>query len=215
MRVSRGGIMSGRRRSNAVSDQGPFLSVSGSPLFQTGKFDKALNPNGGYLYTGEAVGGGLTSFTIETWINYTGASNVTAVAFEATGALATNRVTMGVTNGKGWFFLGTLNYNYDTLALAPGWHHLCVMLNAGRLRWYVDGVQRSTVNGAGIQLNWTQFRIGQSVTAAQPFVGLIDEFRLSLGQRYAFDGTAFTPPTAKFAIDPNTVMLYHLDAPPE
>jgi hypothetical protein len=95
------------------------------------------------------------------------------------------------------------------------WHHYALVregTGANLLKFYIDGVLsgtgtdptsygtwRTTIGGLNYITNSTGSQSG-------PF--LIDEFRLSNTARYT---AAFTPPTAAFTNDANTLELYHFD----
>jgi hypothetical protein len=91
------------------------------------------------------------------------------------------------------------------------WHHIAVTRDASNAtRIFIDGVLRGTMTGTAAPTSSTgAFTIGEAGDAlAEYFPGLVDEVRISNVVRYT---ATFTPSTAPFATDGNTVALYHLN----
>jgi len=88
------------------------------------------------------------------------------------------------------------------------WTHLAVTLDGGELRVHQDGKRLASTAIAlptdGTQLN---FAIGAGPGGGWPFVGIVDEVRISDTARYLDD---FDPPR-RFEPDKNTLALYHFD----
>ncbi len=107
------------------------------------------------------------------------------------------------------------------------WHHVAVTRSAsGTLRLWVDGVADGTAAGPSGNISYRDGRstsypndpflvIGAEKHDAGPaypsFSGWIDEVRLSSVVRYT---APFTPPTAPFVADGDTVALYHFEEGP-
>ncbi|MCX8020650.1 MAG: LamG domain-containing protein [Chitinophagaceae bacterium] len=106
------------------------------------------------------------------------------------------------------------------------WHHIAITRNTstGQIRLYVDGNQDASGTGPTGNVN---YRIGRSTSYpnSDPFIvlgaekhdagaaypsynGLMDELRISNVIRYTSN---FTPPTAPFTTDANTMGLYHFN----
>ncbi len=105
------------------------------------------------------------------------------------------------------------------------WHHIAAVRNlTGEMRVFVDGRLDATGTGPAGDIRYRDGRttsypndpylvIGAEKNdlnnALYPsFSGWLDEIRLSSSVRYTSD---FTRPAGRFATDPNTVALYHLD----
>jgi len=92
------------------------------------------------------------------------------------------------------------------------WYHVAITRDsANAIRIFINGVLRGTATGtaAPSSTGFGPFNIGEAGEAADEyFPGFLDEIRVSSVARYTGN---FTPQTARFATDANTVALYHLD----
>ncbi|MFO0905522.1 MAG: protein kinase [Pirellulales bacterium] len=88
------------------------------------------------------------------------------------------------------------------------WMHLAAVFNGKELRFYANGELRGT-RSLELPADNTSldFAIGAFDKGDWPFVGLIDEVRISSIARYEGD---FVPPR-RFEPDENTLALYHFD----
>ena len=107
---------------------------------------------------------------------------------------------------------GFSNINWPTL---NAWHHYALVregTGTNQTKLYFDGVLAATGTDAcgnnGWYLTIGGLNFATDPTGAQGIGALIDEFRISSIARYT---AAFTPPTAAFTNDANTVALYHFD----
>lgn len=107
------------------------------------------------------------------------------------------------------------------------WHHVAVTRDgsSGALALFVDGQLDASGSGPTGNASYNDGRpgstndpflvIGAEKHDAGPsfpsYSGFVDEVRLSDVVRYTVN---FTPPTAEFATDPDTVALYHLEEGP-
>ncbi|MCS6842741.1 MAG: PQQ-binding-like beta-propeller repeat protein [Caldilineales bacterium] len=139
-------------------------------------------------------------------------------------SLGSGRIAFGVNNGTSG------NTVCSSGVVADGqWHHVALtrVRNTGQLRVFVDGVLSGQVTGPTGDIS---YRDGRSTSwpndpflvigaekhdydrnAYPSFNGLLDEVRFSNVVRYTAN---FTPPTAPFTPDANTVALYHFDEGP-
>jgi len=108
--------------------------------------------------------------------------------------------------------------------LDGSWHHVALtrQLGSGAMKIFVDGAQdaaQTDPNASGDvsynpahsnpDVDDQELVLGARKHDAGPaFNGFIDELRLSNVLRYT---ATFTPPTAEFAVDINTMALYHFD----
>jgi hypothetical protein len=87
------------------------------------------------------------------------------------------------------------------------WYHIAFVKNSGNYKIFLDGVIRANTNYDAQLVSQAGNYVGGS-----PVYGstnwFIDEYRISNTARYT---AAFTPPTAPFQNDDNTVLLIHAD----
>lgn len=104
---------------------------------------------------------------------------------------------------------------------ANQWYHIALVRSSGTVALFVDGTQVGSKTGFTDTVDWgtpsdglDEFTgIGVNVNNNNPtwhHNGYFDEIRFSSSARYT-PGTNFTPPTAAFTNDSDTVMLLHCD----
>ena len=90
------------------------------------------------------------------------------------------------------------------------WYHIAIVRNGGKISAYINGVLVGSVDKATTyEFSMLPTMIGHSLdtnTDLSGFAGYIDEFRISKVARWTAD---FTPPTAAYGYDANTVVLLH------
>lgn len=158
---------------------------------------------------------GTGPWTIEFWGYFTGNSAQSAAVF-----------TVGNTSSSDYNFrVGYINsyriaffYSY-LVGPSAGinnnqWQHIAIVSTTGSdITIYVNGLIGATATMGG-PLNWasftgsTKFTFADNAASNNPMLGYIDEFRLSKVARYP---TSFTPPTAPFTNDVNTLCLMHFN----
>jgi lysophospholipase L1-like esterase len=179
--------------------------ATGTPLYATGKFGNAYNPNAGKLTPAGAMTASVG--TIEAWVQPNGTGKVrVAVGTDGTGSVqwighsATGTAQAGI---------GSLTITTSVVINDSQWHHLALTLDGTTAKLWVDGVLAGSVAvTTGVTLiNGTA--IGAfGANTNYPWSGLIDELRVSSIVRYT---DTFTPPAAEFTTDANTLGLFHLD----
>jgi hypothetical protein len=165
-------------------------------------------------------------FTIEAWINpgpTAGSADMTIVSHGDsdssrgwTFVVRGGRIVIVVYGSN--FFGGASCSAGDSgpmYVAANKWAHVAATLAGGRLRVYYDGLLRDTKDLGGDfdrdQLKG-DLRMGRpSSSSASPYLGQLDNVRLSNGARYT--GTTALTPTAPFAVDAMTVALWRFDEP--
>lgn len=183
------------------------LTATGTPVFASGQFGNAYNPNGGRYSTADAVASS-TSYTVEAWVNNTGGTGTVKYAFAAGTSTTIVQLAIAAT-GKPRLTSGTLVYDTYGTALGTGWHHLAVSKSGSTVRFFIDGVSASSASGSGASMNWPSgFSIGAATSGASNWTGQIDEVRVSNNARYT---ATFTPSTSPFTVDANTIALYHFE----
>jgi len=168
------------------------------------------------------IGANSAPFCVECWVQF---STVAFCEF----------VSQWGTSNFGWKFgySGTnIVFNYSltgtttggTVAIAwtpkPGfWYHVAANRIAGNtLSIYVNGVNvvGAVVSGATFFNSTANLIIGNLAASNSPVNGWVDEVRISNVDRYGAVAS-FTPPTAPFTSDANTLLLAHFGddvAPP-
>ena len=111
----------------------------------------------------------------------------------------TSANVMSAEVSDGSTFITVTGTTQFTDALNVGWHHLALVRSGNVLRLFIDGAQEGgDVSFSGALPDSAElFCIGtRSVGAINPWIGWIDEFRLSVGiARWTED---FTPPTQAY-----------------
>lgn len=169
---------------------------------------------GDYLDCNEPIIPADSDFTIECWVrtpstpisdNYFVISQFSASG-EGRNGLSFNQ-SLGkfryVANGSNQVLLdSTTSYAANT------WYHLAVVRNGDDYTLYVDGTSEATDN-SGMSLDQTvNCFIGNRNGTDDYHNGHIDEVRISNTARYTSN---FTPQTAPFVNDSNTLLLLHMD----
>ena len=99
----------------------------------------------------------------------------------------------------------------DTL-VANTWYHIAFVLDGRKATIYRDGVEKGTVQMNGTPrypnraFNWGRY--SRQSASNSYFSGVMDEGRISSAARYRGN---FTPPTAPFKDDKDTLLLMHMD----
>jgi hypothetical protein len=157
---------------------------------------------------------GTGNFTIEMWFR--------RISGGAIDIIVGNRGT-GFVSGNFAFYTYSSSIEFDyrndlianntlTTSISNNiWYHFAIVRNGTSLTLYKDGAvgqaktigSTETFGSSSIDLS-----IGCNTVGTFPLNGYIDELRISNTARYT---TTFTPSTAPFVNDPNTVLLIHAD----
>lgn len=165
----------------------------------------------------------LTAFTIEAWVKRN-ADNQTYQAFisdanrQYSQAMSTlfvdggNQACSGASDQFAYFEKATNDTQCSGVTATVGtWYHVAITRESnGTRRIFINGALRNTKNNTAIPTDsngaFTLGRAGDS--PLEYFAGNLGEVRVSTVARYT---TNFTPPTAPFASDVSTILLYHLN----
>jgi hypothetical protein len=147
--------------------------------------------------------------TYEAWV-YNTSSSQTGVVFGKDNAVANSaHLTYASGNWNVYFDSSTLAINVASGMALNTWYHVALVRYQGTWYLYQNGVLLAQYATSGTFGNNTYpFIVGNWGGANAPWQGYIDEVRVSNIARYT---AAFTPPTAAFVPDANTMALYHFD----
>jgi hypothetical protein len=210
----------GTNNSTVFRDDNGARSQKGITAFGNAQIDTAQSKFGGSSLLLDGTGDYLTiasdsafalgtgDFTVEFWFRRA-RSSLQEILYEArTGAYV---VYIRGDNHKIIYFAGgadriTSTNAYNTTGT---WYHVAVVRSSGTSKMYVNGVQEgSNYTDTNNFTASTQF-IGIGFdSATSPFSGHFDEVRISNTARYTAN---FTPSTAPFQNDANTLLLIHAD----
>ena len=199
-------------RSDRVSGLGGANAINGSAHFQggDGSNDTAWSK---YIDAGvsEDYNFGTGDFTVECWINRKVITNDDTI-WGTTLAEASTGFT--------WFFnssgnlravmAGSYKESSSNSISAGTWYHIAITRASGTMQMWVDGVSKysATVSG-NIGSSTQNFIIGNSNASYAgvhyQFLGHISNLRIQKGK--AEYTAAFTPPTTKLEVTPETVLL--------
>jgi hypothetical protein len=172
-----------------------------------------------------------TGYTIEFWVYPVSLSATRSFLFSAydEGYFDFSFIQISGVNYASWRMGTTASGNLAVNSIVPGinlnaWNHISIRfdnsLATNKYRFSVNGVSPALGgNTANIVPLNKVFNSSQGVCLGarynngsidQSFTGYIDEFRISVVNRYS--NTNFTPPTTQFATDANTVLLNRLES---
>ncbi len=166
----------------------------------------SLSLSGSYLDKGNSADFSMfqKAFTWEFWVRPT-----TSAAM----VIADNRLVSGgdstafvlyIESGDLCWFSNIVHRGVGKKVTVGEWNHIAVSRGIGtsvnmssRLRFYIDGVMvYDTIKNDGVLDAPRPFRIGTDIVKGAPFVGQIDEVRITRGAgRYPDE---FTPPAAPY-----------------
>jgi hypothetical protein len=146
-------------------------------------------------------------FTMEAWVYPTGlGGSLIIVNKENSYEMALNQGVLSYAVSAGnWKWWGQGNVESDT------WSHVAVTYNGTDTVGWINGQEANSTNenSANISPTSEPFNIGwRPFDTHSPFMGIIDEVRISKTVRYTKD---FDVPDRQFVSDDHTVALYHLD----
>lgn len=156
---------------------------------------------------------GIGDFTVEGWF-YKTSTPANSFLFEFRTSTTPNSPTFYTVNSDLiWFVNGAARITgTNALSNLNTWYHVAVSRNGTNTRMFVNGTQ--------VGITWTDttnypqvpLYLGSRFSATLPWVGYIDEIRISKGiSRY---NANFSVPTEPFSSDIYTVLLSHFEGTP-
>ena len=168
----------------------------GTPTYTAGKFGNAFS---GAVITRVGRWDLLATITVEAWVKVTSTSGVfVAVSWGPSAYLAIK---------DGLFTVNAQTPNSGTAIGDGTWHHVAFTRTGSTNAVWVDGVSRTCTTIYTPDASATDIG-GLRTSSTFDWPGQVDEVRVSNVVRYT---EAFTPPSAPFTVDANTVDLYHLE----
>lgn len=151
-----------------------------------------------------------SAFTMEAWIFPTGAQNGDGIIINKE-----DSYEMALRAGDSFMFAiqaGAWDWFGGGKPTMNEWHHVAVTYDGTLTQGWIDGQEApagTQANNVDLGPSDAPFQIGRRVCCGTtPFLGIIDEVRVSDVVRYTSN---FALPTAEFATDANTVVLWHLN----
>ncbi len=179
---------------NGVLAQGYAIEFRGNAADQVEAMDSpSLDING-------------KAFTMEAWVFPTGVGSLIIVNKENSYEMALNQGILSYAVSAGnwkWWGQGVVEQNI--------WSHVAVTYDGTETVGWINGQEANSTNENSGNISPTNepFNIGwRPFDTHSPFMGIIDEVRISKAVRYTGD---FEVPEGEFEPDDDTVALYHLD----
>jgi lysophospholipase L1-like esterase len=169
-----------------------------------GSYALSFDGDDDLVRAGEVPGTG--PLTVEAWLNPNdnNADGLVIAGTEGVGGwviqISSGQLTWWLSTNQGW-----RNTQHAALLQAGQWYHIAATYDNGSARTFVNGVA-SIATSVGTLTQGPSLTIGGF--GGYFFNGKIDEVRISNNVRYTSD---FVPPTGSFALDANTLGLWHFD----
>ena len=190
-----------------------FLCIAFICSVANAQWGSALNFNNSsqYAHLGAPVDTITDNLTMEAWVKWTGnTSQLQPIVFNG-GADTCGYGLILYSDDHISILLGNVDWGISDSVLHPGvWTHLAMVRNNGNWSLYLDGssIAMSRLTNQTPKTPNTDFYVGAANHSNSFFNGAIDEVRISKVARYTSN---FTPQSAPFTADANTVALYHFD----
>jgi hypothetical protein len=173
--------------------------------FVAGEFGSAASFNGStWIDTPDSTDFtlGTGDFTIDFWFNVQGGFGTFRRVFgQVDSAGSVQSISANLTTANKWTIVFNAGTTFAGVAAFPsaGWHHFAFVRTSGSYGLFLDGVLDITGPfPTAITDSTDVFAIGRGPAgSSNDFIGLIDEFRLSVG--IARWTSNFTPPTSPYA----------------
>ena len=175
---------------------------------QFGSASLLLDGSGDYIRSPTTVPAFENSdYTVELWVRPNSSSSASYIFdHRLTGGVSLRTSSTSLWVGVGGLIAINIANAFPT---AQVWYHIAVTRSGNNTRCFINGVQKGSTYTTAYTATAANLFIGAPFSALSTFFnGYIDEFRLSNVARYTSN---FTPPTAAFDYDLNTLILLHLD----
>jgi hypothetical protein len=204
-----------------INENGAVTATNAAGAIRYGGVKSAMSFNGfnAYVNGGSAnIIDNLGAFTAEMWV-YPKKLGSATQTFIQKGTITNRWAVQTLDTNKIRFYI---DYAQDLIVDSTAvlteneWQHIAVVwdgdTNAGNTYIYRNGVDvtdsRTNASGSRVTDASGSLFVGAGSGTVDHFYGLIDEVRLSRGARYLSE---FTPTTAPFVTDADTLVLYHFD----
>lgn len=150
-------------------------------------------------------------FTLETWVYRTldNSTNQIIFDFRTIASQTVPTLFLSPTYSPNYTVNGVTQIAGTAVVALNTWTHIAVARSGTSTRLFVNGVQTGSTYTDTNNYIQGPLTIGARFNAATPFVGYLDEVRISKGiARYT---ATFTAPTAAFTSDTLTVLLLHFN----
>lgn len=148
-----------------------------------------------------------SDFTVEMWVRPNASSSSSYIFDHRQGggvSLRTSGTSLWV--GVGGYIAINISGAFPTPQV---WYHIAITRAGNSTKCFINGVQKGSTYTTAYTASAASIFLGAPYFANSTFFnGYIDEFRVSNVARYT---TAFTPPSAAFTYDLNTLVLLHAD----
>jgi|GEM_PF-6457750 len=165
------------------------------------------------IYDNTLLNFGGKDFTIDFRANFEQAKDGERYTFMGRGDSAEFRL-IRETNNRIRFELMGSTYDFDTFRpQANRWYHFALVRQNGQLKLYIDGVTNAAQFSAPQNISLPTANPVTTIGAwyvnnNNPFIGMMDEFRISDSARWSAN---FTVPTQPYVADAHTNFLHHMD----
>ncbi len=154
-----------------------------------------------------------TNWTVEFFFRLNAVNSVqsltaSSTAFSLAISFAISPANVTVSLGQGVSFNILNASRLATTLVANTWYHFAISYDGSNYRSFIDGVLRNTTASV-LQIPANAFASMKVAGGSSTFNGFMDEFRVSKIARYL---SAFSPPSAMFVNDSNTVILNHFES---
>jgi len=163
--------------------------------------------SGDYLRSYALPALGTNDFTIEFWARFNSTSN--SFLLDARTSANGNFPTISYFSNLFYYVNGNNRITGSSLSTGV-WYHIAVSRSGTSTKMFVDGTQVGSTYSDSTNYTATDYWTiaANGTDGGTAFNGHIDEFRVSKTARYTAN---FTPSTAPFQNDENTLLLLHMD----
>ena len=154
------------------------------------------------------------NFTIEFWFRGGNQTGHLIGNSGDTNLVGNNRLSMFFVPGSNKLdlYMGPApGISTNTTISTNTWYHIAIVRISNVAKIYVDGTEQTATKTHSLDIGnvyHDEWKLGTDRAGGDPYLGHIDEVRISNTARYT---TTFTPSTTPFVNDENTLLLLHMD----